>query len=259
MSRYTVYSQGEVSDTREIIFYKEKSLALLLNTNGFGANYKFSKRIHATKKRNFEVDFVGVKHPKEVKLPSFNQRRFVFGKLNSVFFLRGGFGYQKEIFRKMDKGSIEISQSFIFGPTVSFLKPIYYEILYLDTISIVKSRIEKFNPSIHSVGKIFGRASFFKGLEETNLVPGAYIKYGFNFEFSSDVEKIRALEGGAILDVFPKKIEIMATEDNNWIYLSLFIAYRFGKTESYKVKKDKKRIFDIFKSEKNKEKETEKQ
>jgi hypothetical protein len=40
---------------------------------------------------------------------------------------------------------------------------------------------------------------------------------------------INALEGGVIFDIFPKKIDIMANDKNQFYYLAIFVSYRFGK------------------------------
>jgi hypothetical protein len=76
---------------------------------------------------------------------------------------------------------------------------------------------------------IYGKASFFKGIDEISLVPGGYAKLGISFEYSKSDITLHALELGLVLDAFPKKIPIMDTEQNNFLFLSLFISYRFGR------------------------------
>jgi len=71
-------------------------------------------------KNDLELDFVGIKHPKEYRYsnPYNSNKTFVFGKLNCFFNLRVGYGKQKEMFRKVDKGGIAIRRYFNFGPTL---------------------------------------------------------------------------------------------------------------------------------------------
>jgi len=44
------------------------------------------------------------------------------------------------------------------------------------------------------------------------------------------------LELGVIVDAFWKETPIMATEDNNQVFLSLFLCYRFGSVYSKRNK-----------------------
>ena len=59
-------------------------------------------------------------------------------------------------------------------------------------------------------------------------LPGIYAKGGFNFEYSKEDKVIHAVEIGAQINAFPKKIPIMASNDNKMIFFSLFVSYRFG-------------------------------
>jgi hypothetical protein len=226
-----LFSQGEIAEQPRIFYRNEESIGVLLNSNGLGFSGRYAIRINARKKHIIDVDFVGIKHSKEYKYsnPYNNNRTFVFGKLNSFFDLRAGYGLQKEIFRKVDKGGISIRRYFSFGPTLGILKPIYYEILEPTSDPYQYNLItEKFVTHLNQQ-YIYGKASFFKGFNEISVVPGGYAKVGISFEYSKSDITLHALEAGLVLDVFPKKIPIMDTEQNNFLFLSLFISYRFGR------------------------------
>ena len=235
---YITLAQGEIDDEGKIFIRNERTLAILLNSNGWGGNFRYGKRLDAYRKRIYEIDFVGIKHPKEIKIRNSNyiienQKRYVFGKLNSFFNIRAGIGSQKEIISKFDKGGIAIRYFYSLGTSLGILKPVYYEIID-STVRIgdeyrMYIGITKFSSSIHSAGDIYGKASFFEGIDETTFVPGLFVKFGFSFEYSKTDEIIRAIEAGAVLDAFAKKILIMDTEENNQFFISLFISYRFGK------------------------------
>ena len=141
---------------------------------------------------------------------------FVFGKLNSVFYLRGGIGHQHEMFSKEDAGGIAIRYFISGGPVIGLYKPIYYRVLYpvSGTLNEYELREEKFDITIHDPTMIYSKASILKGLNETKALPGLYAKGGFNFEYSREDKVIHAIEIGAQINAFPKKIPIMASEDN---------------------------------------------
>jgi hypothetical protein len=228
-----IISYGQVElDLQQKAFYRnERTFGILLNTDGYGLSYREGKRIDFRNKRLYEIDLGILKHPREIKLqnPSFpTGSSFIFGKLNSVFFLRGGMGRQHELFTKEDLGGVAIRYFYSVGPDIIFYKPIYYKVLYLLTSTSYEIREEKFHESIHSVYDIYSKAPFTKGLKETSVVPGIYGKAGFNFEYSREDKVIHAIELGSTLSIFPKKIPIMAANDNKAIFFSLFISYRMG-------------------------------
>jgi hypothetical protein len=227
-SHAVLFGQGEIDEQNRILFRDEQTFAGFLNSNGLGINYRYGKRINAFNKTIYDVDLAHIKHSKEEKSPSPlypNGRSFVYGKLNNFYNLRAGMGIQREMFRKFDKGGISIRFSYMGGLSVGVLKPIYYE--FISNTADPERIVDKFPENDHPT--IIGRASYFKGFDELEFVPGGYGKLAVTFEFSKMDEIIQAIETGVTLDLFYKKIPIMATSNNNFIFLSLSLGYRFGK------------------------------
>lgn len=246
---FYAYCQEIPEDVPNIFYRNEKTVGLQLNTNGWGIGYRYGDRINYFEKRNYEIDLSLIKHSKEIKSSSsfLYSESFVFGKLNYVFDLRVGYGKQNEMFSKRAPGSIAIRYFYSVGPSVALLKPIYYEI-YFPVDSTYETRKEKFNPDVHTSGEIKGKSSFFDGIDEIKLVPGAYLKAGINFEFSQTETLVHSLEAGIMIQAYLNSLEIMAVDDNQQFYFTLFVSYRFGKivnaqeiSEEY-LKKRKKRI-----------------
>jgi hypothetical protein len=227
---FSLNAQGEFNEQQKVFFRNERSFAILLNTDGIGISYRGAKRIDFLNKRLLEIEAGTLKHPKEYKLsnPYTQGGSFVFGKLNSTFYLRGGIGKQHELFKKADLGGIAVRYFYSAGPVIALYKPIYYRVLYPVSVSEFEVKEEKFNVSIALPQDIYSRASFTKGLNETKVLPGLFAKGGFNFEYSKEDKIIHAIEVGAQINAFPKKIPIMASSDNKTIYFSLFGSYRFG-------------------------------
>lgn len=233
-----VYSQGEVQETR--MYNRDaKTFAFLLNSNGIGLNYRYGKRLDGYRKSLYGITLSTIKNSKETKTQnpylSNTNKKFVFGKINSVVNLKFSYGRQKELFGKYDKGGIAIRYFYGFGPSLSMLKPIYYNIIDSTYYNISTGDIyiatskKQFNTSVHQVSDIKSKASFFDGISETKFVPGLFLKLGLSVEYSNDDTKIRALEAGFVLEAFSKPIQIMAVDENNWVILSIFLSYRFGR------------------------------
>ena len=230
----SLHAQGEIDEQQKVFFRNERSLGILLNSDGFGLSYREGKRVDFLNKRFFEIELGNLKHSKEYRYTYNNygggSGSFVFGKLNAVYFLRGGLGRQHEIFKKADLGGVAVRYFYSAGPVLALYKPIYYRVLYQVSGSIYyfEIREEKFDVSIHDPTLIYSKASFFKGLDETKALPGLYAKTGFNFEYSRQDKIIHAIEMGAQINAFPKEIPIMAAPHNKAIFFSLFLSYRIG-------------------------------
>jgi len=241
--------QGEIDTQEKILYQNERSVALSLNSNGFGAGFRFGKRKTYLNKIIYDIDFAYIKHPKEVKITSSpysysTSKKYVYGKTNLFFNLRPSLGFQREIFSKEDRGSIAIKYYASAGPSLGITKPIYYNFYIIQGINgefyVVDTRVEKFEFVQHPGNKeIAGRAPIWKGFNELTLHPGIHVKAGISFEYSSLNQLINALEVGLVFDAFGKKIPIMYTDYNNQFFLSLFISYRFGWVVNTKYKAPK--------------------
>jgi len=202
-----------------------------LNSNGFGFNYRYGFWRNARNQFILDADLAYVKHPKEVKVQapySYNTRRYVFGKENLFWEVKGLAGWQREIYRKHDRTGISVRMFYSGGLSLGFLKPIYYQIYTISPIGEAESyEYLKFDPAIHQ-NLIGGRGPFFMGFNELSLVPGLTAKGGMSFEYSERNIVIHALEAGVGITAYPRSIPIMATEKNSFLFFNLFVGYRFG-------------------------------
>lgn len=235
-----LYSQGDVDSQQKIFYRDEISGAISLNSNGFGLDFRSAKRTDAAHKILFDYDFALLKHPKEYRISttSVYGQMFVLGKQYVPFVFRASYGKQIEIFRKFDVGGISIRYFRTVGPSVALLKPIYYD--YYNN-SNYEEIVSRYDPDLLLNYTPVGRASFFKGFNELLIIPGAFLKLGFSFEYSKQDKVLHAIEVGAFAEGFLKKLPIMATTQNYQFYLSMFVSYRFGKVKDPTVKKDKKK------------------
>ena len=131
---FSLYAQGELNEQQKVFFRNEKSFGILLNTDGIGISYREAKRIDFRNKNLYEIDAGTLKHAKEYKQSSLwtQGSSYIFGKLNSTFYLRAGFGHQHELFKKADLGGIAVRYFYSAGPVLAIYKPIYYRVLISD-------------------------------------------------------------------------------------------------------------------------------
>lgn len=241
-----IYSQGEINDEDQIFYRDEKSLGLMLTTKGIGLNLSYGKYINAYKKTLYQLDITEIKHPKEIKItfdqPFESSPSFVYGKLNRFFNIRTGIGLQKEIYRKIDKGGVSIRNYFTGGLNIGLEKPVYYIVLEYSSSQNQVQKKRKFNTAPDASNNIERYASFFDGFDELKVTPGAFAKYAFTFEYGKNDDIIHAIEGGGIIDIFPRPIHLMAHNNNDFIFISMYISYRFGKVVDSRFKNKKNKV-----------------
>lgn len=227
-------AQEEISETK-ILFRKEYSVYGMIHTGGWGLGYRNGKHVTGYKKRMWEGEILGMKHPKEYRIISFyeNSKSFFYGKLNSFYILRGGYGRQHILNSKPYWGGVEVRMFYYGGISVGLTKPVYlYIVKFNEDTGEASIVTEKFDPVRHYIGDIYGRGPFTKGFDELGLHPGLYLKTGFNFEYGADDEFLKSLECGIAVDGYYKDIPIMAFNENQKLFTSFYVSIHFGRRKN---------------------------
>lgn len=223
----------EYAETPPVLLRKELSAGINIHSNGWGIDFRRGRNLTVSKKRMLEIEFVGMHHPKEIKSinPYYeNSKAFVFGKLNSMMVLRTAYGLQRVIAAKAEWGGVEIRLNTTAGFSLGLLKPVYLNIIredFPDPGFVVS--IEKFDPDIHTIDLIYGRANFFRGFSEIKPYPGLYAKAGLSFEHGRYSDDVKIIEVGMTLDAYSTKLPIMAMNKNNRLFLNFYINILYGR------------------------------
>ncbi len=214
------------------IFKKEYYGGIVLHTQGLGLNFRASKFLNVDLRRILGLEMVNIKHAKEFK--SYNpyvasgNKSFVYGKKNSVLSLRPTFGREMVMFHKLAKRGVQISRVWMAGPALAFVKPVYL-VVYNPNGEGGRTSLERYDELKHRFDLIDGRGPMLKGIEESELVPGVHLKYGFNFEYAPEAETVRSFEVGMNFDAYYKPISIMAFENDQQFFVTLYANFFFGK------------------------------
>jgi hypothetical protein len=232
-----------------ILFRREMYGSASFHSAGWGLGFRIGQNRTYYNKKMFDFDLAEMKSPKEYKRSNANfsnSRRYIFGKMNNIYLLRAGYGAQKLINRKPYWGGIEVRFFYFGGLTLSLAKPVYLYIANYKTVGdqlLYEITTEKYDPEKHYPWRtivyvndtttrdidIYGKAPIYKGFDEIKPYPGAYVKTGFNFEYGSYNQSIKAVEVGAILDAFPKGLPIMTHIDPYHFFVNVYVSFTFGK------------------------------
>lgn len=232
------------SEKKGIVRNKSLSFGAKLNTNGWGILGAYTRSISFNRDRLFYFEFLEHKHPKELKKPNdfgigltgYTPKPIIFGKQNNFYSLHVGYGAKRFIGDKAEKSGVEVNFSYVVGPSLGLLKPYYVDIIFLverDGQLEAEPRPLKYSEENAEVflnpEAIYGATGFSKGLNEIKFVPGIFAKAGFNFDWASYDEFVKALEVGIGADVYPKRIPIMIAERNNPYFVYLYASIQIGK------------------------------
>ena len=228
----SMFSQVPVNEKLMVRISKEIWLGATVHSSGFALNYGMSKFKTFKKKSLINVDLVSINHDKEYKIfGSFdeNAKKFIFGKFNSLYTVRFGFGNRKILYEKLRENGLQISMNYTVGPSVGLVKPVFLEVFKYDFSGrIAGIATERYDPELHNFYNIYGRASWTAGLMETKINPGMFFKLGFDFDYSSNREIINSLEVGACIDVFSKPVILMVENNIYRFYPNVYINCSIG-------------------------------
>ena len=228
----SMFSQAPVNEKLMVRITKEIWLGATVHSSGFALNYGMSKFKTFKRKSLINVDLVSINHDKEYKIfGSFdeNAKKFIFGKFNSLYTVRFGFGNRKILYEKLRENGLQISMNYTFGPSLGLVKPVFLEVFKYDFSGrIAGIATERYDPELHNFYNIYGRASWTAGLMETKINPGMFFKFGLDFDYSSNRDIINSLEVGACLDFFSKPVILMVENNNYRFYPSVYINCSIG-------------------------------
>ena len=229
LAQQTIYEETRVPYRKEIYG------GIIVHGDGWGLRFDHAHYRTARDRRLLGVEIVGMKHPKEVK--SFNpyyedSRGYFYGKANSFLIVRPAYGRKWQITDKIRRSGVEVNLVWGLGPSLGLLKPVYLQIGKPDRIPYENIVVERYDPSIHDVQNIYGRATWFDGLGEMRLQAGAFGRVALSFEYAGQVSGLKGIEVGATVDAYQKTVPIMAElEDvtNKQFFFQFYLALQFGK------------------------------
>jgi hypothetical protein len=221
---------GYENGTSLNVLYRTERMGKFFGTpRGYGFMFRHTKHITAKRRSYYDIEFQNLRHPKERKVEggASTRKRYVYGKLNNVFVLRSGFGFQHVLFAKADLKAVEVRYSYSIGPILAFAKPYYLEVYSGSALQghLIKFDSDSYNPA----SSVTGRAAFGEGLDEIKIHPGASAKFNLSFEYAPYTNLVRAIETGICLDYYPQGLTIMARNPTEYFIITFNVGFVFGR------------------------------
>ena len=227
--------------TTGFLYNKETVGTFGLTTNrGYFASYEVGKIKTFYKTSFFRVSLAEIKSYREVRQsadPSLRRsfRPYVLGKANNLFVARASWGMKRYYSEKARKKGVAVGASYAFGPSLGLVKPYQLALRqpFPDRPNESFVSHESYSDDNANVfldpTRILGASSFIRGFDELSLVPGGHASVALHLDIGAFDDVVKALEIGAMLDVFPREIPILAEGDNQAFFLNFFVSLQFGK------------------------------
>jgi hypothetical protein len=231
-------------DSKGVVYSTEKTADFRLHANGWAIAYNVGKIVTYNKTKYYHFELGKQSDPRE-KLQSrpYNLNfvrgagAFTYGKINSFYTARVGMGRLKYLSEKAIRKGIAVGWNYEVGPALGFLKPYYLDV-YVDSgerggfttepIRYTEETAEQFLDQ----GSIASEGRFAEGLLETRLIPGVQGKIGIHFDAGAFDEYVKAIEVGAIAEIYSQRIQLMAPTANHSdtpFFFNLYVNLHFGK------------------------------
>lgn len=230
---YSQTQEATIFDEATVVYQNSIYAGAIIHTNGWGAHITIGKAKTAFKSRIYQLDLVGMKHPKEIR--TFNPyreqpRSYIFGKLNTLFIIRPSIGNRIVSFDKIRKSGVSVGYNWRVGPSLGIMRPVYLEIGVPGQYPYQQVVVEKYDPEVHKYDDILGRAGGLRGLNELKLKPGLYGAIALNFEYDANRYGMKGIEIGATIDYYPiEPVEIMAFAENYRFFFNFYLSLQLGK------------------------------
>ncbi len=226
-------------ESKGIIYNYETTYNFKLSTNR-GYNFGMEKgRLRTYDRTTYYHWSIGEVHdPREVRQsapPQTRYRSFMYGKRNSIYALRAGWGVKKYLSEKARVKGVAVGYSYAFGPTLGLVKPYYLALaLYSpdnprNYIIRLQKYSEKNAENFLNSNNILGAAPVTRGISEIGLLPGGNASLALHLDWGAFDERVKAVELGIMLDVFARPAPLLVSEFNSRFFLNFFANVQFGK------------------------------
>lgn len=229
-----------------IIYRNEWSVDFRLHTNGAALSYNtgsidaFNKTSFYHFELGYMTDFRERKQTRSFQTGTLIQSRtFIFGKRNNVINLRAGKGWKRYVSEKARRKGIAMGYSYEVGPSLALVKPYYINVRRNEivngelvvTFEDIKYSAEDEDVFLNNVA-IQGSSGFWKGFNEISVIPGIQAKGGVLFSLGAYDKTVKAIEVGAMLDLYIAKVPIMvetAEVSSKPYFFNLYVSLQLGR------------------------------
>lgn len=224
---------------KEFVYESNWSMNFRLRSDGWQFGGEYSKYKNYSRSTIYQFDLGVYKHPKQVRQNKdpyagwFNSngiKPFIYGKQNTLAAIHIAMGQRYLLAEKARRNGVMINYYYAGGVSLGLLKPYYLRVCGDDLCSYYE--VVTYDPAINnrftSYDYIIGGAGLGVGWK-MKFRPGLHLKSGFQFDWSSQDNMIKAVDVGMSIDGYFSKVPMMVTEKNKFLFVSAYVGISLGK------------------------------
>lgn len=195
-----------------------------INTNGLAFHVRYFRRLGETNNELvFDTWLSSLRDSREVRVESAFQsqggKSFVWDKRNYAYTLGITGGFQRVVTPLNSYNRFSLRVGVEAGLILGFQKPYYIE--YYQTSSAARNPlvVEQFDIERHDQRFIVGEADYFTGFGETTVTPGLRLGVFTTANLASSAFYLRALHLGIRADIFTRRLEILDSRPDRWVFI----------------------------------------
>lgn len=220
-------------DLQDYQYHHEASGGLRIQSNGvtlFG-EYGWIKDLHTTRLLQIEYTYDIDYRMKKDKAQTQDGSDYFYGLQNHFHVIRITYGVKRTIAEKADHNGVRLSFVGFGGVALGLLKPYYLNIRQNDsTDNAVPTRYTAATASqFLNQSNILEAAPLRYGLNQIQPVAGLTAKVGLDFDWGIKDEFVKALQAGAVIDIYYKRLPIYANSYNRFYQFGVYLSFQFGK------------------------------
>ncbi len=226
----------ELEEEGAIVFNRQTGLALKLTTDGYAFGVEWGRSRTPKRSRLYWFEFAERKNLKEQKLTNYtivngylvSGRPFIYGKTNTFFSMKLGYGQQQVIGFKGNKSGVGILGVYGGGLSFAFLKPYYLDVVDGNTNETKQIRYSDNNDLFLQSSSIIGYSGFGKGLNQLNVIPGIFIKGALRFDLGKYNDFLSCIEVGVNAEAYTSPAPIIAKVAPQQVFFNAYIGFLIG-------------------------------
>jgi len=224
---------------QNLYYDREWDFEMTLHSNGFSAGLNWGENKTYYKTAFWHVDLGFIRHNREYRQSNNpplsglgeSSKAFVYGKQNNLYILRAGRGLRYLFGEKSREKGVRVSFQGELGPSIGFLRPYYLRVFSNDVqggLTDIKYS-ESTETEFLDRNQIFGGTGLANGWNELSLRPGIHGRIGTQFEWSQQDNGISMADFGILFDYFFTEVPIMIIDENQSLFINVYLALRLGK------------------------------
>ncbi len=241
----TVFQPKPVEYNLKGVVYSTESLfEIRPHFQGFTLAYKKGKikNYYQTTYRSFELGYI--KDGREKRQTIIGERigldlrePFIYGKRSQFFNLRMTYGQKTYLSEKTRRKGVAMAWIYEGGASLGLIKPYYLKVIQRDNSgeepSIATIRYSEENESTFlDFANIYGGTNFWRGFTAITPTIGLHAKAGLHWGLGAFEDRVRAVEVGLMVDVYPREIPLMVEREdinNSFLIAKLYASFQFGR------------------------------